>query len=101
MGFPDGSAGKESACNTGDLIQSLGREDPAEKEMATTPVFFSGESHGQRSLEDYSPWGCKELDITERLTFLCVSVPVSVASPLRRAGNHEFAFYICGFASVL
>ena len=101
MGFPDGSAGKESACNTGDLIQSLGQEDPAKKEMATTPVFFSGESPGQRSLEDYSPWGCKELDITERLTFLCVSVPVSVASPLRRAGNHEFAFYICGFASVL
>ena len=21
--------------------------------------------HGQRSLEDYSPWGCKELDMTE------------------------------------
>ena len=31
MGFPDGSAGKESACNAGDL----GREDPLEKAMAT------------------------------------------------------------------
>ena len=35
MGFPDGSDSKESACNAGDLVQSLGREDPLEKEMAT------------------------------------------------------------------
>ena len=33
--------------------------------MATTPVFFPGESHGQRSLEGYSPWGHKDSDITE------------------------------------
>ena len=26
-----GSAGKESACNAGDLVQFLGREDPLEK----------------------------------------------------------------------
>ena len=30
-----------------------------------TPVFLPGESHGQRSLEGYSPWGHKELDMTE------------------------------------
>ena len=28
------------------------------------PVFLPGESHGQRSLAGYSPWGCKELDTT-------------------------------------
>ena len=28
-----------------------------------TPVFLSGKLHGQRSLVDYSPWGCKESDI--------------------------------------
>ena len=32
------------------------------------PVFLPRESHGQRSLEGYSPWGCKESDRTERLT---------------------------------
>ena len=32
-----------------------------------TPVFLPGESHGQRSLVGYSPWGCKESDTTERL----------------------------------
>ena len=30
-----------------------------------TPVFWPGESHGQRSLVGYSPWGHKELDVTE------------------------------------
>ena len=33
-GFPDSSAGKESACNSGD-IGSLGWEDVLEKGMAT------------------------------------------------------------------
>jgi len=43
----------------------LGQEDPLEEGMATTPVFLLRESHGQRSLADYSPWGYKELDMTE------------------------------------
>ena len=30
-------------------------------------LFLPGDLHGQRSLVDYSPWGCKELDMTERL----------------------------------
>ena len=30
-----------------------------------TPRFLTGESHGQRSLVGYSPWGHKELDMTE------------------------------------
>ena len=34
-GFPGGSDGKESACNAGDPVQSLGWEDPLEKGMAT------------------------------------------------------------------
>ena len=33
-----------------------------------TPVFLPGESHGQRRLAGYSPWGRKELDMTERLS---------------------------------
>ena len=56
-------------------VQSLGREDPLDKEMAThssilffffsTPVFLPGKSHGQRCLAGYSPWGRKALDMTE------------------------------------
>ena len=34
-----------------------------------TPVLLPGKSHGRRSLEGYSPWGCKESDMTKRLHF--------------------------------
>ena len=50
-------------------VQSLGWEDPLEKEMAIHSSILPGKSHGQRSLEGYSPWGRKELDTTERLHF--------------------------------
>ena len=46
-------------------VQSLGCEDPLEKEWQPTPVFLPGEFHGQRSLEGYSPWSHKESDMTE------------------------------------
>ena len=35
FGFPAGSDGKASARNAGNRVQSLGQEDPLEKEMAT------------------------------------------------------------------
>ena len=38
-----------------------------ERWWQTTPVFLPGESHGQRSLEGYNPWGCKKSDTTEQL----------------------------------
>ena len=51
-------------------VQSLGWEDPLEKEMAThTLVLLPRKFHGWRSLVGYSPWGCKESDTTERLHF--------------------------------
>ena len=49
------------------LVGSLGQEDPLEEEMQHTPVFFLGQSYGQRSLARYSPWGHKELDMTDWL----------------------------------
>ena len=42
---------------------------PWRKAWQPTPVFFPRESHRQRSLEGYSPWGHKEWDMTERLHF--------------------------------
>ena len=35
LGFPDGSDSKASTCNVETQIQSLGQEDPLEKEMTT------------------------------------------------------------------
>ena len=40
---------------------------PWRRKWQPTPVFLLGETHGQRSLAGYSPWGCKESDTTERL----------------------------------
>ena len=47
-------------------VQSLVLEGPWRKEWLPTPVFLPGESHGRRSLVGLSPWGCKQLDTTER-----------------------------------
>ena len=49
-------------------VQSLGREDPLEEEMATHSSILAGEFHGQRRLVGYSQWGRKESDMTEQLT---------------------------------
>ena len=40
---------------------------PWRREWERTPVFLPREFHGQRSLESYSPWGRKRLDMTEQL----------------------------------
>ena len=42
---------------------------PWRSKWQSTPVLLFGKSHGWRSLVGYSPWGCKELDMTEQLHF--------------------------------
>ena len=68
LGFLDGSDGKESACNAGELgsIPGLGRS--CGKRNSYTLQYFCLEFHGQRNLVGYSSWGHKELDTTEWLT---------------------------------
>ena len=73
MGFPDGSAGKESACNVGDTgsIPGSGRS-PGGGKWPPTPV-LPGKPHGQRSLAGYNPQGCEESDtieVTEHADYL-------------------------------
>ena len=66
LDFPGGSDGKESTCNEEDLglIPGLGRSlvegngDPLQYSCWRNP-------HEQRNLVGYSPWGCKEPDMTE------------------------------------
>ena len=38
---------------------------PWRRAWQSTPVILPGESHGQRNLAGYSPWGLKESDTTE------------------------------------
>ena len=46
-------------------VQFLGLEDLLEEKGQPTPVFLPGETHGQRSLAGYRPWGQKESATTE------------------------------------
>ena len=63
-------------------VQSLGQEDPLEKDIAKpTPVFLPGEFYAQRSLAGYSPRGHKESDITERLTLSFFLMPEATHYP--------------------
>ena len=63
---PQWLSGKEFACTAGDLslIPALGRS-PGEGNDYTLQYSCLENSHGQRSLMGYSPWGCRELDVTE------------------------------------
>ena len=61
---------EESACDAGDLglISGLGRS-PGEGNGNPLQYSWRENPHGQRSLEGYSPWGRKESDMTEQVTF--------------------------------
>ena len=69
MGFPGGSDGKESTFSAGDLdlISGLGRF-PGEGHDNPLRCSCLENPHEQRSLVGYSPWGCKESDMTEQLS---------------------------------
>ena len=69
QGFLGGASGKEPACQCRRLkrhgFDPWVKKFPWRRAWQPTPVFLSRESHGQRSLAGYSPWGCKELDTNE------------------------------------
>ena len=49
-------------------VRSLDQKIPWRRAWQPTLVFLPGESHGQKSLAGYSPWGHKESDTAEQLT---------------------------------
>ena len=65
-------------------------EDPLEEGVATHSI-WSGDSHGQRSLASYSPWGHKDLDMIEQLStaqhrMLCYWVFYDHSTTVRHLG---------------
>ena len=58
-----------SACNVGDLVRSLGREDPLEKEMATHSSILAWRIPWMEELDGLQSTGRKESDMTERHHF--------------------------------
>ena len=69
LGFCGGSDSKELDCNAGDLglIPGMGRS-PGGGHRYPPQCSCLENPHGQRNLASYSPWGCKESDMTERLS---------------------------------
>ena len=60
-GFP---GGKESTCSAGDMVRSLGGEDPLEKETAMPSTILAWKPHGQRRLFGCSQRVAKQSDTT-------------------------------------
>ena len=70
FGFPSGAVVKNLPANAGDerdvgLIPGPWVKTLWSRKKQPTPVFLSGKFHEQRSLEGYSPWGHKKLDMTK------------------------------------
>ena len=65
--YPGNVRGKESSCQCRRPgYNPWVRKIPWRRNCQPTPVFLPEESHGQRNLAGYSPWGHNELDLTER-----------------------------------
>ena len=78
LGFAGDSAGKESACNVGDL----GWEDPLEKEKTTYSNILAWRI-------PWSPWSHKELDMTEQLSLSLSRASLVVQSVKNLSGTQE------------
>ena len=75
-------------------VLSLGWENPLRRERLLTRVFLPGEFHGQRSLAGHSPWGCKELDMTEQLnTYTGIAIKEKEMRPFAATWNDLEAIY--------
>ena len=103
-GLPRWLSGKESPCQCRrwkHVFEPWVRKIPWRRKWQSTPVFLPGESHGQRSLMGYGPWGPKESDTTEHLSthtqaglrgFCTESLKVPVQSSFSdtRLNKHSF-----------
>ena len=63
------------------------------REWQPTPVFLPRESHGQRSLEGCSPWGCKGSDMTE-----ATKHPLQYSCLENRMDRGAWRATVCGVA---
>ena len=60
------------------------------RQWHSTPVLLPGESHEQRSLAGYNPWGYKESDMTEVAKHACVCVHAYTHT---HTHTHTFRFF--------
>ena len=71
-------------------VRSLGREDPLEEDMATHFCILAW-----RSLAGYSPWGCKESNMTEHASAIqrfsdLIHSSLCISCRMLRHNEHRF-----------
>ena len=93
-GFPGGASSEEPGCQC--RRHKRRGFDPWGRKLQPTPVFLPGESHGQRSLVSYSPWGHKESDMTERLTTFTLSLQLLQSRNFTCIFVYFYPFCHCG-----
>ena len=84
LSLAGGASGKEPACHCRRQkrcqFNPWVRKIPRSRKGHRPPVFLPGESHEQRSLVGYSPWGCKEFGMTEATLHACSLVESQAGS---------------------
>ena len=97
LGFLGSTSGKKPTCQYRRCrrcrFDPWVRKIPWRRAWQLTPVFLPGESHGQRSLVGYSPWGHRESDTTEvtyRTTQQHMRVPIFPHPP----NSYYFLFFV-------
>ena len=69
LGFPGGDSSEEPTCqfrrHRRMQVLSLAQEDPLEDEMVNNSSISARKIPLKRNLAGYSPWGFKQLDMTE------------------------------------
>ena len=91
-GFPGGSDSKASAYNEGDPGSTPGwKRSPGEGNGNPLQYSCLEKSPGQKSLVGYSPWGRKELDMTEQLHCFIFSITVHTLTSYSMPGTGLWA----------
>ena len=71
---------------------------PWRRAWQPTPIFLPGESHGERSLVDYTPKGCKESDMTEWLSTQHIAQYLIIICNIYKKNTHTHTHIcVCGF----
>ena len=81
-------------------VWSLSQEDPWRRKWQPTPIFLPGKSHEQRSPAGYSPWGHKQLDMTEQWTRHTHTFTSSKMSLNKNCHNFSFCRFMITFVKI-
>ena len=77
-------------CSVGDLGSVQAGKILWRRKWQPTAVLLPGKLHRQRRLEGYSPWGCKELDMTEKMSMLTHAKLETTLSPMSSKQHLSF-----------